>query len=392
MSAQNGERARFHRNRKRRVVQRMRLRAALLALKEQKAATAADAAPPARRAGAARHWRATEMAAATAAPVWRTILLDSLGFVLVMWSIPAAIVLVGAPIVLACVAHSCAGSCRSVDDRPSRVCKREQRRGQQPCILQPWSIAQLESPLRHPPPPVFLGSEAAGQPVAFRSQTHRRRSTTEVREDAFIWTVAHELRQPLSAMTTAVAVMEHDSPSAATAHAIAVMGRQLRHMSRMVDDLLDAARLSTGKVSLIPQRLDIREVMTDAAADIAAEAAKRGQLLDVKCGAAPLWVNADRQRLYQVFSNLLRNAIKFTGHGGRITFTADSHDVEDRGAGARYRPWHRPAGAATDLRPLHASAAVGAGRGRHRIERGAGDCEPPPRPDRSPQRRPRQGE
>ena len=110
-------------------------------------------------------------------------------------------------------------------------------------------------------------------------------------------------------------------------------------MARMVDDLLDAARLSTGKVSLITQRLDIREVMTDAAADIAAVTAERGQLLVVDCGAAPLWVNADRDRLYQVFSNLLGNAVKFSDRGGRITFSADSQEsrvvvrVRDTGRG-----------------------------------------------------------
>jgi signal transduction histidine kinase len=78
-------------------------------------------------------------------------------------------------------------------------------------------------------------------------------------------------------------------------------------------------------LAFVPRTIDIRGVMTDAAADVAAEAAKRGQLLNVKNGAAPLWVNGDRQRLYHVFSNLLRNAIKFTDYGGRITFTADSH-------------------------------------------------------------------
>ena len=185
-------------------------------------------------------------------------------------------------------------------------------------------VAQLESPLHHPSPPIFLGSEAVVVPLAFVPRTQAT-SDDRVPEEAFVWTVAHELRQPLSVMTTAIAVVEHDSPSGATAQAVAVMSRQLRHMSRMVDDLLDAARLSTGKVSLTPQRLDIREVMTDAAADVAAAAAKRGQLLNLKYGAAPLWVNGDRQRLYQVFSNLLRNAIKFTDQGGRITFTADSH-------------------------------------------------------------------
>ena len=160
-----------------------------------------------------------------------------------------------------------------------------------------------------------------------------------VREEAFVWTVAHELCQPLSAMTIAVAVMEQRFTNRRNRHAIAIMARQVRHMSRMVDDLVDAARLSTGKVSLIPQSLDIREVMTDAATECATAAAKRGQLLDVEFGATPLWVNGDRQRLYQVFSNLLRNAIRFTGHGGRITFTAESTNsriavrVSDTGCG-----------------------------------------------------------
>jgi len=199
------------------------------------------------------------------------------------------------------------------------------------------SIAQLELP-PEPPPTMFVGSDS-GWPAPGFGPKAQARGNDRAPEHALVWTVAHELRQPLSAMTTAVAVMEHDSSGGATAHAIGVMRRQLQQMSRMVDDLVDAARLSTGKVSLVPQRLDLREVMTEAAADVAAEAAKRGQLLDLKDGAAPLWVTGDRQRLYQVFSNLLRNAIKFTDHGGRITFTADSHisriavRVRDTGCG-----------------------------------------------------------
>ena len=185
--------------------------------------------------------------------------------------------------------------------------------------------AHLESLPHHTPPALFLGNDTAAQRIAFVPVTQPRVTNDPVRQDTFIWTLAHELRQPLSAMSTAIAVAQQDSPTGATAHAIAVMGRQLRQMSRMVDDLLDAARLSSGKVSLIREQLDMREVMADAAADVAKAATDRGQRLDVESGTAPLWVNADRQRLYQVFSNLLNNAIKFTGPGGRITFTADSH-------------------------------------------------------------------
>jgi signal transduction histidine kinase len=224
------------------------------------------------------------------------------------------------------------------------------------------AIAQLASPPRQTPPPMFLGSEAAGQPLPFPPKA---RVDDRVR-DAFLWTVAHELRQPLSALTIAIAVMEHDSPTGATAHATAIMRRQLQHMSRMVDDLLDAARLSSGKVSLIPQRIDIREVMTDAATDVATEASTRGQRLDIECGTAPLWVNADRQRLYQVFSNLLRNAIKFTGQGGRITFAADTHDsritvrVLDTGCGIEWQALPRIFDLFTQAQPLdHGGLGIG---------------------------------
>ena len=110
------------------------------------------------------------------------------------------------------------------------------------------SIAfQLEPPRLHPAPPVFLDGGAANQPLVF-AVTQAKVSDRE-REESFVWNLAHELRQPLSALATAVAVVAQDSPSGATALAVAVMGRQLRHMTRMVDDLLDAARLSSGKVS-----------------------------------------------------------------------------------------------------------------------------------------------
>jgi signal transduction histidine kinase len=128
-------------------------------------------------------------------------------------------------------------------------------------------------------------------------------------------------------------------------------------MSRMVDDLLDAARLSSGQVSLIPVRLDIRDVMMDVVADTEPLAGKRGQRLDVECGSTPLWVIGDRQRLYQVFSNLLRNAIKFTDRGGRVTFSAVSHDariairVRDTGRGIEWQALSRIFDIFTQVQP-----------------------------------------
>lgn len=170
-------------------------------------------------------------------------------------------------------------------------------------------------------PALFLQSDAltlpstpspAAKPIADRT----------VRE-TFVWTLAHELRQPLSVLSTAVAVVRQDSSSDITTGAADIMVRQIGQMSRMIEDLIDAARLTTGKVSLQPERLDLRTVLADAAIDVAAAVAERRHTFEVHCGAVPLWVRGDPQRLHQVFSNLLRNAIKYTEPGGRIVLSAE---------------------------------------------------------------------
>lgn len=140
----------------------------------------------------------------------------------------------------------------------------------------------------------------------------------------FVWTMAHELRQPLSVLSTAVAMIRQDSPTEATARAVDVMGRQVRQMSRIIEDLVDAARLSNGKVSVQLERLDLREVITEAAADVTTALAERHHTFELQCGPLPMWIRGDSQRLHQVFSNLLRNAISYTDPGGRITVSVES--------------------------------------------------------------------
>ena len=152
----------------------------------------------------------------------------------------------------------------------------------------------------------------------------RRADPDRAAQERFLWTLAHELRQPLSVLSTAVAMIRLDSPSEATTRAIGMMGRQLRQMSRMVEDLVDAARLARGKVSLQSVRLDLRDVINAAAADVAAPLAERSLVLDVECGRTAMWVQADAERLHQVFSNLLHNAIKCTEPGGRIALSLES--------------------------------------------------------------------
>ena len=151
-----------------------------------------------------------------------------------------------------------------------------------------------------------------------RSPAHDSR-----RKDRFVATLAHELRQPLSAMHAAVEVVRRAPGTEAARRAADVMRRQLSHMNRHVEDLVDAVRWARGKVSLHLCRLDLRGVMRDAAADVEVTVAAGGPQLVVTGDEQPIWVDGDRQRLLQVVSNLLRNAVSHTQRDGRITMTVD---------------------------------------------------------------------
>ena len=131
-------------------------------------------------------------------------------------------------------------------------------------------------------------------------------------------TLAHELRQPLSALLTTVEVV-----GVAPERAAQIMKRQISQMNRMVEDLIDSTRWAQGKVTIKRQRLDVREMVRDAASDVRSAVVQLGLELVVANASEPLWVDADPQRLHQVLSNLLLNATRHTNRGGRVTLAAD---------------------------------------------------------------------
>jgi signal transduction histidine kinase len=143
------------------------------------------------------------------------------------------------------------------------------------------------------------------------------------RKDIFVATLAHELRQPLSAMLAAVEVARRAPGTEAASRAADVMRRQLSRMSHHIEDLVDTMRWARGKVSLHTCRLDLRGVIRDAATDVEATVAKGGPELVVASGREPIWVDGDRERLLQVVSNLLRNAVSYTPPRGRITMAVE---------------------------------------------------------------------
>ena len=155
----------------------------------------------------------------------------------------------------------------------------------------------------------------------------------------FVSTVAHELRQSLTVLSASVDVLQRAPSSEVAGHATSTIRRKIDDMSRVVDDLTDATRWAYGKVTLLKRCVDAREVLADAAAAVAAPAAARGHALEISTASRPLWVDADPQRLRQMLSNLLANAIKFTDQPGRISVAAETRDrtvllrVSDTGRG-----------------------------------------------------------
>ena len=139
-------------------------------------------------------------------------------------------------------------------------------------------------------------------------------------KDEFIAALSHELRNPLAAMSAASHILRRAEPTAAAAtDARGVIERQTRHMSRMIEDLLDVSRIIMGKAKLTLERVDLTQLVAHAVAAWSAAGRFAGRGIAVELDSA--WVTADRTRVEQILSNLLDNAVKFTPPDARITIS-----------------------------------------------------------------------
>jgi signal transduction histidine kinase len=136
--------------------------------------------------------------------------------------------------------------------------------------------------------------------------------------DAFLAMLGHELRNPLSAITLSLAALDRKSQTVPRPAEHAVMDRQLRHLVRLVDELLDVARITRGKVVVDRRRVDLLEVTKAAFEAYELRAKERDLSYRLSLPEDPLYVMGDKQRLEQVLGNLLANSIKYTSLGGRI--------------------------------------------------------------------------
>ena len=145
------------------------------------------------------------------------------------------------------------------------------------------------------------------------------------RKSEFIAVLSHELRNPLAAIRTTLYVLEHGAPgSQAVVKAREVIDRQVGHVVRMVDDLLDVTRISRNKIDLQRRPLDLRQVVRETIQDNRSHLELGGVRLEVRLPEAPVMVNADGARISQVITNLLSNAIKFSRTGGTVIVSVTS--------------------------------------------------------------------
>lgn len=160
------------------------------------------------------------------------------------------------------------------------------------------------------------------------------------RKDSFIATLAHELRNPLAPIRSAVTLLQRPATTAdERARGLDVIGRQVDLMARLLDDLLDVARFARGKMVLRREHVDLAGVLARAVETVMPLIRGASHRLVLQPTAAPIYVDADPMRLAQVFTNLLTNATRYTERGGTLRLTTSVVDdavevlVEDTGVG-----------------------------------------------------------
>ncbi len=170
----------------------------------------------------------------------------------------------------------------------------------------------------------------------------REAKEADRKKDEFLAMLAHELRNPLAPITNAVHLQRQPGlPEDERGRVQDMLERQVKHLGRIVDDLLDVTRITRGKIELRRERVDFARLVREAVEDHRAmlEGNRLEAVADVP--GEPMWVRADRTRLSQVVGNLLQNAAKFTDPGGRVAvrLTVDRKTqqavvmVEDTGIG-----------------------------------------------------------
>ena len=215
-----------------------------------------------------------------------------------------------------------------------------------------WRADGTSFPAEYWSHPIMRKNEVIGAVVTFLDVTERRQAEQELQDGArrreqFLAMLSHELRNPLAAILAATRVLDSASWTDDACHeAGQVVARQANHMSRLLDDLLDVARITRGRIALRTEVVDLRDTARSAIEAVGPFLAEHETMLDVAIDADPLLVVGDPARLQQIQANLLSNASKYSARGSRVRF--EMHRADDE-ATIRVVDWGQ--GIAPDMLP-----------------------------------------
>jgi len=167
-------------------------------------------------------------------------------------------------------------------------------------------------------------SAIVGVAVIFRDVTGQKRAEAKIQEavrlrDQFLAMLSHELRNPLGAMVTATSMLKTDGVAALKPRLLEILDRQSQQMAHLLDDLLEASRVTQNKIELRKRVLDLGVVAREAVEAMRPQMDERGLHFALRLGQQPIYVNGDAARLQQIQVNLLNNAAKYTPRGGHVT-------------------------------------------------------------------------
>ncbi len=178
----------------------------------------------------------------------------------------------------------------------------------------------------------LLAAEDLGRRAAMaieNASLYRTLQEADRRKDEFLATLAHELRNPLAPIRTGLHVLKMAKGDASVAeNARTMMDRQLNHMVRLVDDLLDVSRITRGKLELRKERVELATIVQNAVEASRPLIDQQGHRLSITLPPTPIYLEADATRLAQVLQNLLNNAAKYSDKGGHIWLSAEQQTEE----------------------------------------------------------------
>src|SRR5581483_8034766 len=175
----------------------------------------------------------------------------------------------------------------------------------------------------------IIGISQISRDITERKRAEEALRAAERRKDTFLATLAHELRNPLAPIRYATRLLEPGVPPEMATDARRMIDRQLAHMARLLDDLLDVSRVTRGVLTIHREVVDLREAIESAIAAARPIAEAAGIKVAALLPSTPLAVDGDATRLAQVISNLLSNATRYTNEGGHITVAAEIDRSEE---------------------------------------------------------------